>query len=189
MNQLRTAELSTSLTKIFLVLAAALVIWTPGAAAQESLRDLMQQTGSEWIIGKWAGQSDDGQTYQIEYKWELKNHVVSVHFKGFDFEYHGIIFYKPSEEQVVQIGVDNNGGNGKGTWWAEYGQATMRSEHTGEYGEVSRMGFVYSRVDDQTMKTELYEMDEYGQLADKPGGTLEYKRQKVAPKTATATTP
>jgi hypothetical protein len=189
MNRLRTTELNTSLTRILPVLAVALVIWTSGAAAQDSLGGLMQQTGSDWLGGKWAGQSDDGQTYQIEYKWEIKNHVLSMHFKGFGLEYHGIIFYKPSEEQVVQITVDGNGGNGKGTWLAEYGEAVMKSEHTDEYGEVSRTGFVYSKVDGQTMKSELYEMDQYGQLADEPGITLEYKRQKTAPKTATAATP
>jgi hypothetical protein len=39
------------------------------------------------------------------------------------------------------------------------------------------------------MKTEVYEMDEYGQLADEPGGTLEFKRQKQAPEKAAAKTP
>jgi len=54
----------------------------------------------------------------------------------------------------------------------------MKSEHAGEYGEVSRMGFVYSNVDANTMKCELYGLDEYGALDDNPGTTLEYKRQK-----------
>lgn len=52
----------------------------------------------------------------------------------------------------------------------------MKSEQTGEYGEVSRMGIVYSKVDANTMKLELYGLDEYGSLDDDPGTTLEYKR-------------
>jgi len=38
------------------------------------------------------------------------------------------------------------------------------------------MGIVYSKVDANTMKLELYGLDEYGSLDDDPGMTLEYKR-------------
>jgi hypothetical protein len=186
MNPQRKTGLKKKVIRIFLAAVAGLIIWNSAATAQESLASLMEQSGSEWIVGKWAGESPDGQKYAIEYKWELKPHVLSVHFKGFDFEYHGIIFFNASEEQVVQIGVDSRGGNGKGVWEAEYGRATMKSEHAGEYGEVSRMGFVYSKVDANTMKLELYGLDEYGALDNNPGTTLEFKRQKQpAPKKST----
>ncbi len=186
MNPQRKTGLKRNVARIFLAAVVGLIIWSSAASAQESLASLMEQSGSEWIVGKWAGESPDGQKYAIEYKWELKPHVLSVHFKGFDFEYHGIIFFNASEERVVQIGVDSRGGNGKGIWDAEYGRATMKSEHAGEYGEVSRMGFVYSNVDANTMKLELYGLDEYGALDDDPGTTLEFKRQKQpAPKKTT----
>ncbi|MHC4147767.1 MAG: hypothetical protein ACYSUD_23790 [Planctomycetota bacterium] len=178
MNERKTVGLK----KLLLAVAAGLLIWTSAASAQDTLADFMQQAGCNWIIGKWVGETSDGQKYEIEYKWALKNHVVSVHFKG------GIIFYKASDEQVVQIGVDSNGGNGKGIWEGENGKATMRSEHAGEYGEVSRMGFVYSKVDSDTMKADLYGLDEYGTLSEEPSGTLEYKRQKTQPKKTAATT-
>jgi hypothetical protein len=169
--------------KILLSVAIGLVIFGTAASAQESLGYLMQESGCEWLVGKWTGESPEGQKYVMEYKWEIKPHVLSVHFKGFDFEYHGIIFYKPTEGQVVQIGVDSNGGNGKGVWDAEDGKAIFRSEHTGEYGEISRMGFVYSKVDAEAMKSDLHEMDESGKLSENPGVTLEFKRQKEpAPK-------
>lgn len=184
MNQQSTVMKKAA--RIFLTAAVSLIIFGTAASAQENLGYLMQESGSDWLVGKWLGESPEGQKYTMEYKWEIKPHVLSVHFKGFDFEYHGIIFYKPSEQQVVQIGVDSNGGNGKGIWEAEYGKATFRSEHTGEYGEISRMGFIYSKVDADSMKSELYEMDENGKLAENPGMTLEYKRQKeAAPKKTT----
>ena len=177
MNQ-QTTVLKKKVAKIFLAAAVGLIIWSSAASAQENLGSLMEQSGSDWIVGKWAGESPDGQKYAIEYKWELKPHVLSVHFKGFDFEYHGIIFYKPAEEQVVQIGVDSNGGNSKGIWEVEYGKAIMKSEQTGESGEISRMVFVYSKVDADTMKTELYGLNQNGVLDNDPGMTLEFKRQK-----------
>ncbi len=84
--------------------------------------------------------------------------------------------------------VDQNGRNGKGTWLAENGKAVWRNEHPGEYGEVTRMAFVYSKTDAQTMKAEIHSFDEYGELSEEPGFTLEYKRQKKqAAKKATAT--
>ncbi|MHC4439845.1 MAG: hypothetical protein ACYS3S_21010 [Planctomycetota bacterium] len=178
MNQQRTTVLKKKAAKIFLAAAVGLIIWNSAASAQDTLGYLMEQTGSEFIVGNWGGESPDGQKFTMEYKWALKPHVLSVHFKGFDFEYHGIIFFNAAEEQVVQVGVDSRGGIGKGTWEAEYGKAIFKSEHPGEYGEVSRMGFIYSKVDADSMKCELYSLDEYGTLGDEPGMTLEYKRQK-----------
>ena len=179
MNQQRKTVLVKKAAKIFLAATICLLIWNSAASAQDTLGSLMEQTGCEFIVGKWVGESDDGQEFTIEYKWEIKPHILSIHFKGFDFEYHGIIFFNASAEQVVQIGVDSRGGNGKGTWEAEYGKAIFKSEHPGEYGEVSRMGFIYSKVDADTMKCELYSLDEYGTLGDEPSMTLEYKRQKL----------
>lgn len=178
MNPKRTTVLKRKVTKILLGALVGLIIFNSAASAQDTLGYLMEQTGSEFIVGKWAGETTDGQKYVMEYKWEIKPHILSVHFKGFDFEYHGIIFFKASEDQVVQIGVDSRGGDGKGVWEAEYGKAIFKSEHADEYGEVSRMGFIYSKVDADTMKSDLYEMDEYGTLGENPGMTLEYKRQK-----------
>jgi hypothetical protein len=174
----KSTGLKNNAARIFLAVTVAMLAWTSGAAAQETLADAVQQTGCNWLMGKWAGETPEGQKYAIEYKWALKDHVISVHFKGFDFEYHGIIFYKPIEQEVVQIGADSNGGHGEATWFAEYGVATMRSEHKGDYGEVSRMGFVYKKTDGNAMKLDVYGMDEYGRLSDQPGSTLEFKRVK-----------
>ncbi len=186
MNSQTTTVLKKKVTKIFLAALAGLIIWNSAASAQESLGSLMEQSGSEFLVGNWGGESPDGQKYTMEYKWALKPHVLSVHFKGFDFEYHGIIFFNSSEEQVVQIGVDSRGNNSKGVWEAEYGKAIFKSEHPDEYGEVSRIGFVYSKVDANKMKCEPYSLDEYGTLGDEPVMTLEYKRQKQpAPKKTT----
>jgi len=173
-----------NLRKVLLATAVTMMIVTTATSAQDTLGDLVQQTGCDWMAGKWAGQSDDGQKYQIEYKWEIERHIMSIHFKGFDYEYHGIIYYKAEDEEVVQVGVDNKGGYGKGVWEAEYGTARLRSEHTGEYGEISRTGFIYSKADNDTMKTAVYKMDQYGTFDSEPEYTLEFKRQKDAPKKA-----
>jgi len=109
MNQQRTTVLKKKVTRILLAAAVGLIIWGSAASAQDSLGSLMEQMGCDWLVGKWVGESPDGEEYSMEFKWEIKPHILSTHFKGFDFEYHGIIFFKASEEQVVQIGVDSRG--------------------------------------------------------------------------------
>ncbi|MHC4120838.1 MAG: hypothetical protein ACYSWO_25390 [Planctomycetota bacterium] len=173
-----TTALKRDVTRIFLAVTIGLLAWTSAASAQESLGDAVQMTGCDYLIGKWTGETDDGQTYAIEFKWALKNHVISMHFKGFDFEYHGIIIFDAEKQEVVQIGVDSRGRKSQATWMAEYGEATMKSETKDEYGDVSRMGLVFSNVDAKTMKSKVHGVSEYGELSDEPMGTLEYKRQK-----------
>jgi hypothetical protein len=178
MNKPTTATLKRNVTRIFLALTMGLLVLTSAASAQESLGDAVQMSGCDYLIGNWAGETPDGQKYTIEFKWALKNHAMSMHFKGFDFEYHGIIIFDANKQEVVQIGVDSRGRTSKATWMAEYGEATMKSETTDEYGSVSRMGLVFSNVDAKTMKSKLHDVSAYGELSDESNYTLEYKRQK-----------
>ena len=179
MNQPTTAKLKRNVTRIFLAAAISLSIFTTGAAAQDTLGDLVQQSGCNYLIGNWAGETPDGQTYTIEYKWALKNHAISVHFKGFEIEYHAIIFFDADKQEVVQIGIDQNGRNSKSSWLAEYGKAVWSFEFPGEYGDTTKMASVYTKTDGQTMKANLHGVNEYGSLSDEPVFTLEYKRQKA----------
>jgi len=160
---------------VFVVLATIGVLATGGNA--QKLGDLVAENGYEWLIGKWQATTDEGDTIQFEYKWQLDKHLIAVHLKWPQFEYAGMIFYRPMQEDVVQIGADNHGGNGKGTWDAMDGKAILKYEHTDADWETHRMAIAYSKVDNNTMKTEFYEMDSTGRIGDEPSGTLEYKRQ------------
>ena len=177
MNQLKTARLRNTL----LVLAAGLVILAGQAAAQEKLGDLVSEVGFDWMVGKWVAETDEGRKYEIVYKWQLNKHVVTVHFKGGDYEHLGMIFYVAAEDRVIQIGVDNRGGSSRGGWEAEGDKAIHKIEHTRAGGETSRITIVHSRGDANTMKAAIYNVEETGELAEEPWGTLEYKRQKEQP--------
>jgi len=67
MNKSTTTGLSSNVTRVFLAVAVCLSVWTSTAAAQDTLGSLVQETGCNWLIGKWAGQTDEGQKYEIEY--------------------------------------------------------------------------------------------------------------------------
>ncbi|MHC4488898.1 MAG: hypothetical protein ACYS9C_03945 [Planctomycetota bacterium] len=192
MKQLKTARLQTSLRKILLALAAGLVIFAGQAAAQEAetvqdketvqvkekLGDLMSETGFDWIVGKWVAQTEEGQKYEIAYKWELNKHAITVQLKRGDYEHHSMIFYLASEDKIVEIGADNKGGTTKGTWEVEGDKAIHKMEHTPADGKTGKIGIIYSKTDVGTMRAEAHMLNDTGELGEEPWGVLEYKPQK-----------
>jgi hypothetical protein len=168
-------------SSIVVVLAAGLAVFTSGAIAQEKLGDLVAEGGFDWIIGSWTATTDRGDKIDVTYKWELDKCMLSVQVKWPNYEYRGMIFYVPAEEKVIQVGVDNQGGNGKGLWEAEGNKAVHRYEHTGADGQTNKMGMVHSRVNDDTMKVEVYEVSSDGTFGQSPAFTTQYKRQKEQP--------
>jgi hypothetical protein len=183
MKQWETVGMHLSPRKMLFAVAAILVISATGAMAQGNLGYLVSEGGFDWMMAKWEATTDEGDKVELEYKWELNKNLIMMRLKWPDFEYRGMIFFVPAKEEVVQVGVDNSGGNGKGTWEAVGGKAVLKHEHTGPYGEINRMGFAHSRADAETMKMEIYEMSSEGELGEEPGITMEFKRQKPeAPK-------
>ncbi len=181
MNQLKTARLKVTLTRAFLVLAAGLVIWSSAAAAQEKLGDLVEEAGFNWMIGRWTATTDDGQEIEISYRWGLDRYLATYDFKMGEFAYRGMIFYIPNEQKVVEMGVDNRGGTAKATWDIEGEKAVSKSERIQADGETVRMAIINSKVNNKTMKMELYGIDSSGEQADEPWATLQFKRQKRQP--------
>ena len=174
MNRRRFSNLRNTV----LAVAAILVILATGARAQQKLGDLVTEGGFDWMIGRWQTTTDQGDKIDIVWKWELDKHMVTVHLKWSNYEYRGMIFYVPTEDKIVQIGADNRGGTSKGIWEADYNKAVIKYEHNGADGQTNKMGMAHSKVDADTMKVEVYELDSSGELADYPSFTAEYKRQK-----------
>ena len=184
MKQTKTSKASISCKSVVAALAACLVVFTFSAMAQQKLGDLVTEGGFDWIIGAWTATTDQGDKIDVIYKWELDKHMLSVHLKWPNYEYRGMIFYVPAEDRIIQVGVDNRGGNGKGLWDAEGNKAVHRYEHTDAEGQTNKMGMVHSRVDNDTMKVEVYEVSGDGTFGQSPAFTTEYKRRKepAAPK-------
>ena len=174
MNQPTTARLRNNI----LAVVAILVILATGASAQQKLGDLVTEGGFDWMMEKWQATTDQGDEVDLVYKWELDKHLVTIHLKWPNYEYRGMIFYKPTEDKIVQIGADSQGGNGKGTWDADGNKAVLKTEHTGADSQTNKMGYAFSKVDADTMKLEVYEVYSAGELADYPNFTAEFKRQK-----------
>jgi len=168
----------TTATKIFMVFAAGLVIWTSAAAAQEKLGDLVEEADFNWMIGRWTATTDDGQEIEMLYRWGLDRYMATVDFKMGEYAYRGMIFYMPNEQKVVEIGVDNRGGTAKGSWEMDGEKAISKSERNQADDEIMRVAMVHSKVKAKTMKVEVYQVEANGEQADEPWATLQFKRQK-----------
>ncbi len=175
MKEQRTPE--TGLGRITLWAIAILIIGGGSAVAQQSLRDLAEEYGCNWLAGQWTATTDDGTSVQLVYKWELDGHLVTVDFKMGEYASRGMIFYVPDEEKATQMSVDNRGGRSKGAWEAQDGKLISKTEHVDTEGNVRKSATVYSKVDAKTIKIALYGLDQDGELADEPWFTMDFKRR------------
>ncbi len=167
-----------NLRNICLTIVVLVVVAITPIDAQEKLGDLVSENGYEWMIGKWAATKGNGDKIEFEYKWGLDKCIMLMDLKDGDFKYHGMIMFRPSSEEVIQIGADNKGGIWKGTWQDEYGDAVYKTEYTNRNGEVNKGDIVHSRVDANTFKLAVYGVEYDGSRAASPLTELTYKRQK-----------
>jgi len=174
-NERRTVKVS--LGKTIFWATAILIILTSSTVAQQSLRDIAKEYGTDWLVGQWTATTDDGTVIQLVYRWELNGHLVTVDFKMGEYASRGMIFYVPGEEKATGLSVDNRGGSTKATWEAQDDKLVSKSEHVDAEGEVRKYATVYSKVDTKTIKIALYGLDQDDELTDEPWFTMDYKRK------------
>ncbi|NQT00544.1 MAG: hypothetical protein HQ580_00830 [Planctomycetes bacterium] len=175
MNKQQTTKVNLGKTALFAL--AVLIIWSGSAMAQQSLRDLAQEYGGDWLAGRWTATTDDGTEILLVYRWGLDGHAVIVDFKMGEYASHGMIYYVPDDEKATAISVDNRGGRSKGTWEAQDDKLVSKNERIDAEGNVQKSGAVYSKVDARTIKIALYGLDQYDELNDEPWYTMDFKRQ------------
>jgi hypothetical protein len=160
-----------------LVLAAVLVVTLGVAIGQESLKQVVEQEGFGWMVGKWKTTTDDGQEILLGYQWAVKGHAVVTTFKMGDSSSQGMIYFDAEGQQVRQFSVDSRGRATKATWEVQEGKAVAKTTMADEYGQVTDVGITYSKVDADTMKVGVYGL-ESGGLSDYPWFEANFKKQK-----------
>jgi hypothetical protein len=145
----------------------------------QMLGDLVSEGGYEWLIGKWLA-TEEGRTYELEYKPILDRHAALAEVKIGDFQYSGLIMYVPARQEITQIGADNMGGVWKGTWEQDGGDALHRIEYTGSDATTRKIQHVYSRIDGGGFKVKEYPVEAAGGRAATPRRELTFKPQKPA---------
>jgi hypothetical protein len=171
-----------SLGRIVFWAITILIICAGSTMAQQSFRDLAEEYGAGWLIGRWTATTDDGTTILLVYKWELDGHLITVDSKMGEYASRGMIYFVPAEEEAVQVSIDNRGGRTKSVWEAQGDKLISRNERVNAEGKVQKSATVFTKVDAKTIKIALYGLDENGWLADEPWFTMDFKRK--AEKTA-----
>jgi uncharacterized protein (TIGR03067 family) len=168
-----------SMKSVFVVALVVLAVSAIPAGAQDKLGDLVAQYGYDWLVGKWAATTDNGQQVELEYKWILDKCAMCVNVVIGDFKYHGLIMFVPSREEVIQTGADNMGATWTGTWTEDYEGAVNRNQRLEADGTAQTMDMVYTKVDNNSFKVKEYAVEDGGYRASEARGELTFKRQKA----------
>ena len=147
------------------------------STGQESLKDMVEQQGLAWMVGRWKATTDDGTEILLSYQWAVKGNAMVSSLKMGERSTLGMIYLDLDAQQGKQISVDSRGQVTKATWEAEYGEAMCRTKMTNEYGEATDVGIGYSKVDDATIKVAIYGLDN-GELSDSSWFEIDFKKEK-----------
>jgi hypothetical protein len=148
------------------------------AMAQQKLGDVVTEAGFDWMIGKWVGTVEE-QKVELEWKWALDKHVIFVDVKAGEYRSHSMIMYVASRDEVIEVGADNQGATERGKWRTEGDNAVVRSEETNVYGQIEKSEGVISKLDVNTIKITLYNVDENDRRTVEPQWVLTLKRQRA----------
>ena len=162
--------------RFLLTLVATLAL--ASTAQARDLADLVREGGVDWLMGKWKGETDSGDTISLSYEWALSPSLAVLNYKDPNDESHALIYVDPADSKVRHLGVGRKGGVGSGEWMAENGVATLRYTAREVSGETRKMAFVHRKVDADTLEVAVYELKSDGQLGDSAWATIRFKRQK-----------
>jgi len=161
-----------------LALILMLVLMGRTVIGQESFKDMGEQQGCAWMIGRWKATMDDGQEMVLTYQWVFKGRAIASSLKmGENPSSQGLIYFNADEQQVQQFSVDSQGRVNKGTWEAQGDKAILKTTMSDEYGEATELGATFARVNDTTIKVGVYAL-ENGELSYDPWFEMDYKKTR-----------
>jgi hypothetical protein len=152
---------------------------TSRATDYQKLGDLISEGGYEWLIGKWVG-TENGRTYELEYKPILDMHAGSVDLKMGDLRYLGLITYTAGRQEVVEFGADTQGRSWKMVWEQEGSDLVNKTSVTRSDGTTQELRHVYTKIDNDAFNVKLYQVGADGTRTGEPLEQVTFKRQKPA---------
>jgi hypothetical protein len=180
-NGASVIRMQTGRRVIAAVALAATICSSSTASAQESLRDQVQNHGADWMVGEWKGTNAQGRAVEVEYEWELEGHALEVDLTIGDDHYKGLIFRRPAEGDVVEVGADSRGGTTRSTWELKEGALVTKRTGTRPDGQVVRVAVVNKQVDADTFVATLHPLSTEGEVGEE---TLETVRLSRGPQSS-----
>jgi len=160
----------------------AIVGMTFSAQAQVSLADRIAEAGTDWLIGSWQAETDDGSTLTLAYSWVIKDRVVAAHFKSSDNESYSLIGVNPETGEIEQVGYDSQGKKSKGTWGPKGDHPMLKISSKNDSGESQSMAVAFRKIDQNNIEAEIFSVDASGNVGDFSEFSLEFKRKKAEKK-------
>lgn len=106
-------------------LFGSVMLLSSPATRGESLADLMEQVGLGALIGTWVDADTGGEMVTVTYSWKIKNHALALSVKSQNGNSEAMIALDPATEEVIHIGVDDEGRMSKGKWSSDNGLAVL----------------------------------------------------------------
>jgi hypothetical protein len=167
-------------TKLWLVLNLAMVLSltiAANAAEPNSIGNIFNAGGFDWLFGKWTATTDANEKAQAEFKLKTGGYVISIEASVGSYEYTGMAYYEPATNRIVNAGTDNKGRIFGGRWKIQGDQLALNIEQTTSDGQTAHFLRFISKVDANTMKSITYSVVD-GKRSEEPIGTLVFKREK-----------
>ncbi|MBC8245149.1 MAG: hypothetical protein H8E20_12210 [Verrucomicrobia bacterium] len=160
----------------------AIVGMTFSAQAQVSLADKIAEAGTDWLIGSWQAETDDGTTLTLAYSWVIKDRVVAAHFKSSDNESYSLIAVNPDTGEIEQIGYDSRGRKSKGAWGPKGEMPMVKLESKSDSGETQGFAVAFRKIDQNNIEAQIFQLDASGEVGDFSAFSLDFKRNKATKK-------
>lgn len=179
-SNVKTANITlTRLTRLTLTLAMGLLLGPATLEAQQTLRDIAEEGGVTWLIGKWTGYSQRGSEVEVEYEWELDGHAVELELEMGQGGYKGLIFLNPEGgEEAIEVGGDSGGGMTRAVWREDYGQLISERVSTRPGGEIMRIAIISESTGPNTMKATVHRLSADGVISSEALDTVKFTRAK-----------
>jgi len=145
--------------------------------AQRSLADIVDEAKVGAMIGTWAAQTDEGQSFTIAFAWDLDKHVINLTCKTPDSDLKGYTSVDPTSNEVTYVGFDNHGTVTKGSWTKEGDDIVLRFEsRSADRGPV-KMAAVFSPKSEKEFELRLQGVSDSGDLVSPARTVLKFKKK------------
>jgi hypothetical protein len=147
------------------------------AAEPNSVGNILEETGLDWLFGKWGTITDANQKIDIEFKLQADGYAISIEAKTGSNENVGLVYYSPARKTILYTGVDSTGRVITGPWEINGDKLVVNIEQNKPDGSITHYERYLSKVDADTMKSVTYSVVD-GKRSEEPIGTLVFKRNK-----------
>ncbi|MDP6794325.1 MAG: hypothetical protein QF721_03215 [Verrucomicrobiota bacterium] len=162
-----------------LLILFAIVGMIFSAQAQVSLADRIAEAGTDWLIGSWQAETDDGTALTLAYSWVIKDRVVAARFKSSDNESYSLIAVNPDTDEIEQVGYDSRGRKSKGTWGPKDEMPMVKLESKSDSGEIRGYAVAFRKIDQNNIEAQIFQVDASGNVGDFSDLSLEFKRKQA----------